>query len=102
MVNKVQLYISQIKEDLANGLTWFQNEDLGYGSIQEKYGAKEFQIKLIQQHPKLVGLEPNMTLFEVVDNTIEGFKTQDMARITRDMPDEYFEQRAAEEVNIEL
>ena len=46
-VNKVDLYVSQILEDLDNGFTWLKRDDLGYGSIQEKYGAKDQQITKI-------------------------------------------------------
>ena len=70
-VNKVDLHISQIKQDLADGLTWLASEDLGYGSIQSKYGAKEFQIKMIQKHPKLEGLEPDVTVFQIIDDEKE-------------------------------
>lgn len=40
-------------EDVQNGLSWYAKDDIGYGSIQEKYDARDFQIKIIQQHPML-------------------------------------------------
>lgn len=70
-VNKVELYVSQILEDLDNGLTWFKKDDLGYGSIQEKYNAKDIQIMTIKKHPALKDAETNVTVFTVIDDTNE-------------------------------
>lgn len=71
-VNKVDLYVSQILEDLNNGFTWLKKDDLGYGSIQEKYNAKEQQINLIRKHPKLKDAETTITIFNIIDDTNEG------------------------------
>lgn len=68
-VNNVNLYVSQILEDLDNGLSWFKRDDLGYGSIQEKYNAKDQQIAMIRKHPKLKDAEPSLTIFTVIDDT---------------------------------
>ena len=70
-VNKVDLYVSQILEDLDNGFTWLKRDDLGYGSIQEKYGAKDQQITMIRKHPKLKDAETSVTIFNVIDDTNE-------------------------------
>ena len=68
-VNKVDLYVSQILEDLDNGFTWLKRDDLGYGSIQEKYGAKDQQIAMIRKHPKLKDAETSVTIFNIIDDT---------------------------------
>ncbi len=68
-VKKVDLYVSQILEDLDNGLTWLKRDDLGYGSIQDKYGAKDQQIAMIRKHPALKDAETNVTVFNVIDDT---------------------------------
>ncbi len=68
-VKKVDLYVSQILEDLDNGLTWLKRDDLGYGSIQDKYGAKDQQITMIRKHPALKDAETNVTVFNVIDDT---------------------------------
>jgi hypothetical protein len=68
-VNKVDLYVSQILEDLNNGLTWLKSDDIGYGSIQEKYNAKEQQISMIRKHPTLKDAETNITVFNIIDDT---------------------------------
>lgn len=70
-VNKVDLYVSQIIEDLNNGMTWLKKDDLGYGSIQEKYTAKEQQIAVIRKHPKLKDAETTVTIFNIIDDTKE-------------------------------
>lgn len=70
-VNKVELYVSQILEDLDNGLTWLKRDDVGYGSIQEKYNAKDQQITMIRKHPKLKDAETNVIVFTVIDDTDE-------------------------------
>ena len=68
-VNKVEIYVSQILEDLDNGLTWLKRDDLGYGSIQDKYNAKDQQIAMIRKHPSLKDAETTVTVFTVIDDT---------------------------------
>lgn len=68
---QVELTVSQLQEDLNNSLTWFKKDDMGFGSIQEKYEANDIQIMTIQKHPKLVGIEPNTRIFIVRDDTQE-------------------------------
>jgi len=72
-VNKVEIYVSQILEDLYNGLTWLKRDDLGYGSIQEKYNAKDQQIAMIRKHPVLKDAETTVTVFTVIDDTKEDY-----------------------------
>ena len=74
-VNKVDLYVSQILEDLDNGLTWLKSDDIGYGSIQEKYNAKDQQIAMIRKHPALKDAETNITVFNIIDDTKEDNET---------------------------
>jgi len=74
-VNKVDLYVSQILEDLDNGLTWLKSDDIGYGSIQEKYNAKEQQITMIRKHPALKDAETNITVFNIIDDTKDNETT---------------------------
>lgn len=66
--NTVDLYISQLLEDLANGYTWLKKDNVGYGSIQEKYEANEIQINAISKHPKLIGVEPSVKVFNIIDD----------------------------------
>ena len=72
-VNKVEIYVSQVLEDLNNGLTWLKKDDLGYGSIQKKYDAKDQQIAIIRKHPVLKDAETTVTVFTVIDDTKEEY-----------------------------
>lgn len=68
-VKKVDLYVTRLIEDLNNGLTWLKKDDLGYGSIEVKYGANEKQIAAIRKHPLLKDAETNLVIFNVIDDT---------------------------------
>jgi hypothetical protein len=68
-VNKVDLTVSQIISDLNSGLTWLKKDDLGYGSIETKYGANPLQITTIRKHPALKDAETNVTIFNIIDDT---------------------------------
>jgi len=78
-VNKVGIYVSQVLEDLNNGYTWLKKDDLGYGSIQEKYNAKDEQIAVIRKHPALKNAETTVTIFTVIDDTKPDFNGGDTA-----------------------
>jgi len=71
-VNKVDLTVSQLINDLNSGLTWFKKDDLGYGSIEVKYGANPAQIMAIRKHPALKDAETNITIFNIIDDTKDG------------------------------
>ena len=71
-VNKVDLTVSQLVNDLNSGLTWLKKDDLGYGSIEVKYGANPAQIMAIRKHPSLKDAETNITIFNIVDDTKDG------------------------------
>ena len=68
-VNKVDLTVSQLINDLNSGLTWLKKDDLGYGSIEIKYGANPNQIAAIRKHPALKDAETNITIFNIIDDT---------------------------------
>lgn len=68
-INKVDLTVSQIINDLNSGLTWFKRDDLGYGSIETKYGAQPAQIMAIRKHPALKDAETTITIFNIIDDT---------------------------------
>jgi len=68
-INKVDLTVSQLVNDLNTGLTWFKKDDLGYGSIETKYGASAAQIMAIRKHPALKDAETSITIFNIIDDT---------------------------------
>lgn len=72
----VQLKASSIIDDLNSGMTWFKKDDLGYGSIQEKYNARDNDIILIRKNPLLKDADTTITVFEIIDDiTNEGNTT---------------------------
>jgi len=68
-INKVDLTVSQIINDLNSGMTWLKKDDLGYGSIETKYGANPQQIAAIRKHPALKDAETTITIFNIIDDT---------------------------------
>ncbi len=68
-INKVDLTVTQIINQLNSGLTWLKKDDLGYGSIEIKYGANPAQIATIRKHPKLRDAETNITIFNIIDDS---------------------------------
>ena len=71
-INKVDLTVSQLVNDLNEGYTWFKKDDLGYGSIENKYGATAPQIMAIRKHPSLKDAETSITIFNIIDDTKNG------------------------------
>jgi len=71
MVERVQLGVTAIKTLLENGYTWLKQDDLGFGSIQEKYQATDVQIATIRKHPLLKDLDTVARIFVIVDDTKE-------------------------------
>lgn len=70
-VKNVDLTVSQLLNDLSEGLTWFKADDLGYGNIETKYGANTKQIEAIRKHPGLKDADTNITVFNIIDDTKE-------------------------------
>ena len=68
-INKVDLTVSQLVNDLNEGYTWLKKDDLGYGSIEVKYNANPNQIAAIRKHPALKDAETSITIFNIIDDT---------------------------------
>ena len=68
-INKVDLTVSQLINDLNSGGTWLKKDDLGYGSIEVKYGATAAQIMAIRKHPALKDADTSLTIFNIIDDT---------------------------------
>ena len=68
-VNKVDLTVTQLVNDLNEGFTWLKKDDLGYGSIETKYNANPNQIAAIRKHPALKDAETTITIFNIIDDT---------------------------------
>lgn len=82
-VEKVQLGVVAIAELLNNGYTWLKKDDLGFGSIQEKYQASDVQIATIRKHPALKDLETTARIFVIVDDRTNGTTTTSVSDTKR-------------------
>lgn len=75
--NEVNLKAQMLIDDLNNGLTWLKKDDLGYGSIEQKYGPNPDQIARIRRHPDLKDVDTTVTIFNIIglnktnDNTTD-------------------------------
>jgi hypothetical protein len=69
IVKNVDLKVSQLLNDLNSGLTWLKKDDLGYGSIETKYGANPAQIAMIRKHPTLKDADTTLLTFNIIDDT---------------------------------
>ena len=67
MIEKRPIEKNILKELLDNGYTWLKRDDLGFGSVQEKFNATDAQIALLQKHPLAKGLETTAVIFTIVD-----------------------------------
>lgn len=67
-VTEKTVVAEDLLSDLKNGLTWYKKDDLGYGSIQEKYNANVYQIQLIRKLPILQNVKTEITVFNIVTN----------------------------------
>jgi hypothetical protein len=87
---KVDLKLSILLEDLNNGYTWFKKEDVGYGNIQEKYNATDYQIEHIKKHPQLKDVEPNIVIFNIIDdvNVKNAKKSTESINLFANFPEE--------------
>lgn len=86
-IEKVQITVSTIKELLDNGLTWLKKDDLGYGSIQEKFQAGDTHIAAIRKHPLLKDLDTTAKVFVIIDDTKNNQKNETTTSITASISD---------------
>ena len=63
----VSIDVQDIIELLHSGYTWFKKDDLGYGSIQEKFNALDIHIKTIQKHPELKDVDTIAKVFVITN-----------------------------------
>lgn len=76
-VTEVNLTEKTILDFLNSGVTWYKKDDLGYGSIEEKYNANPLQIEMIRKHPSFKGVKTKVTIFNIIDDTKNAAKTSD-------------------------
>lgn len=66
----------QVVEDLKSGLTRRKREDLGFGSIEEKYNLNPAQLKVVLQDSRIKNIKTSIPSVIVVDdiNDTESYK----------------------------
>lgn len=70
-VTKVNLTEKTILDFLNSGVTWYKKDDVGYGSIEDKYNANPSQIEMIRKHPSFKGVKTKVTIFNIIkDDTL--------------------------------
>lgn len=88
MSNKITVTVSQLLNDLANGITRCKG-DTGYdesrGSVEEKYGLTKESVKEIFRHPKLANLKVKIPKiiekpYDLVDDTEEKLSDEDESK----------------------
>ena len=82
----VSIDVQDIIELLHSGYTWFKKDDLGYGSIQEKFNALDIHIKTIQKHPELANVDTIAKVFVITNRNKQdnGSTTTNDASVKRD------------------
>jgi hypothetical protein len=82
----VSVDVQDIIELLHSGYTWFKKDDLGYGSIQEKFNALDIHIKTIQKHPELANVDTIAKVFVITNRNKQdnGSTTTNDASVKRD------------------
>lgn len=66
MTKKVSL--SQVLEDLNQGLTKWKKDDIGFGSLEKKYNLLPQEAVQLFAHPKIVGVESKIPTFVIIDD----------------------------------
>lgn len=64
-----EITVTDLQNDLMNGLSWAEKDNRGAGSIQDKYEATELQVQMLRKHPKLKDIEEIKFNFVVLDDT---------------------------------
>jgi hypothetical protein len=82
----VSIDVQDIIELLHSGYTWFKKDDLGYGSIQEKFNALDIHIKTIQKHPELANVDTIAKVFVITNRNKQdnGSTTTNDTSVKRD------------------
>ena len=58
----------QILTDIKSGLTRWKKDDLGLGSIEEKYGLTFSEMKIVNSHPKIKGIKTSIPTVLILDD----------------------------------
>lgn len=67
--------VSEILSDLKSGVHRYKKDDVGFGSLEEKYDLTFTELKQIINHPKIKGIKTQIPSLQIIDDTeniIEG------------------------------
>lgn len=67
-LSEKKVNLSQLIEDLNNGLTRYKKDDIGFGSLEKKYNLSTSEMIEVLAHPKLKGIESKIPTFIIVDD----------------------------------
>lgn len=65
----INLHKSHLIRDINNGLTWFEKDNLGFGSIEKKYDLTPGQVENIMKHPLVQDIEIPEKIIRIIDDT---------------------------------
>jgi hypothetical protein len=69
MAELKKILISEVLKDLKSGLTRWKKDDLGFGSLEEKYSLSFTELKDLINHEKIVGVRSKIPTMLIVDDT---------------------------------
>lgn len=100
MIKRVNL--SQIKEDLNNGMTKWKKDDIGFGSLEKKYNLTQSEMIKLLAHPKVEKMETKIPTFIIEDDLQEQDKDGEVGKIFASEPIMETKQQIKQETKIEV
>jgi hypothetical protein len=70
-LEKKEVRISQILEDLRSGLTKWKKDDIVFGSLEKKYNLLPQEAIELFSHPKIKTVESKIPTFVIVDDVTD-------------------------------
>ena len=60
--------VSEVLNSLKSGVTRWKKEDLGFGSIEEKFDLTFTEMKELMNHPKIRGVKTKIPTLRIIDD----------------------------------
>ena len=80
-----EIKISEVLNYLKNGVTRWDKENVGFGSLEKIYDLTSTEMKELMDHPKIKGVRTKIPTFRIIDDTEE---TQEEATVETSAPAE--------------
>ena len=68
--NIKEVTLSQVKEDLDNGLTKWKKDDIGFGSLEKKYSLTMQEMIELLANSKVKQMETRIPTFRIIDDLL--------------------------------